>query len=242
MPSPTSAPRLPTGPDRRAQRYRRAKRAIDLAVGLSAAPPAVAVVAVAAVGAVLTQGRPVFFVQERVGLHAQPFRLVKLRTMTTAPPPEPTVAGPVPGRAYREKARITPYGRVLRRLKIDELPQLVNLIAGDLSLVGPRPLLPAHVALVDGGGLRHTVRPGLTCLAQLELMEHGYLDRHRQVRLDEEYVARLGPRLDLAILLRTLALGLGRSGRPSLALHEPEAAGVRPPGFVPGGDPPGAAA
>jgi lipopolysaccharide/colanic/teichoic acid biosynthesis glycosyltransferase len=96
-----------------------------------------------------------------------------------------------------------------------------------MSLVGPRPLLAEHVEAAGGGGRRHEVRPGLTCYAQLELAEHGYLDRYRQVSLDEEYVERMGFRTDLAILRRTLAVVLGpRRHRLPLAQFEPDGAGT----------------
>jgi lipopolysaccharide/colanic/teichoic acid biosynthesis glycosyltransferase len=190
--------------------------------------PVLVTLAVAAVACLLCQGPPVLFTQQRVGRHGKPFRLVKLRTM----------AGPPgSGRAYVERDRLTGYGRMVRRLRLDELPQLLHLLTGAMSLVGPRPLLAEHVLAAGGGGRRHDVRPGLTCFAQLELAEHGYLDRYRQVSLDEEYVERMGFRTDLAILRRTLAVLLGpRRHRLPLARFEPDGAGmaaVRPSSEVP---------
>jgi len=176
--------------------YPTVKRLLDAVAVLVLLGPAVLVLAVASVGALVAQGRPVLFTQRRVGRHGKSFLLLKLRTMN--------------GRAYRERDRITRYGRLLRRLRIDELPQLLNVLAGSMSLVGPRPLLADHLALVGGGGRRHDVRPGLTCYAQLELAERGYLDKHRQVELDEAYVARLSLRGDLAILARTAGTWLRR--------------------------------
>ncbi len=198
--------------------------------------PAVLVVIVAGLLGLALQGRPVFFVQERVGRDGRLFRLVKLRTMRVAGAPD--AAGPVAatratdrcgtdegstdesgdgfpeelvaGRAYRERHRTTRYGRVLRTLRVDEVPQLANVLTGSMSLIGPRPLLPEHVAAAGGGGERHRVRPGFTCHAQLELAARGYLDRYHQVRLDERYVRELGPGSDLAILGRTLLLPFRR--------------------------------
>ncbi len=196
------------------------KRAADLAVGVLLAAPAALLVGVAAAFGVVVQGRPVLFRQERVGRDGVPFRLLKLRTMTGAP---------TFGRAYQEVGRITPYGRILRSLKVDELPQVWHLLTGQMSLVGPRPLAAVHVAAAEGGGRRHQVRPGLTCLAQLELIEHGYLDRHRQVALDEEYLDRACWRMDLAILARSAALLLKLPHRREpLARYRPELAGARP--------------
>jgi lipopolysaccharide/colanic/teichoic acid biosynthesis glycosyltransferase len=198
--------------------YPPVKRCLDLAVGLVLLGPVLLTLAVAALACLVLQGPPVLFTQQRVGRHGKPFLLVKLRTMA-GPPGD--------GRAYRERDRLTGYGRVIRRLRLDELPQLLHLLTGAMSLVGPRPLLAEHVLAAGGGGRRHLVRPGLTCYAQLELAEHGYLDRYRQVNLDEEYVERIGFRTDLAILRRTLAVLLGpKRHRLPLARFEPDRAGT----------------
>jgi sugar transferase EpsL len=174
--------------------YPAIKRSIDLAVGLTLLVPTLAILATAALAGLLFQGPPVLFTQQRIGRHGKPFRLVKLRTM----------AGPPgSGRAYRERNRLTSYGMILRRLRLDELPQIVHLLTGAMSLVGPRPLLGEHVIEAGGGGRRHHVRPGFTCYAQLELLEHGYLDKHHQISLDEAYVEQISLRTDLAILWRT---------------------------------------
>jgi sugar transferase EpsL len=150
--------------------YPAVKRCLDLAVAVVLLGPVLLILAAAAVACLVFQGPPVLFTQQRVGRHGRPFRLVKLRTMTGLP---------ASGRAYREHDRLTGYGRVIRRLHLDELPQLLHLLAGTMSLVGPRPLLAEHVLAAGGGGRRHEVRPGFTCYAQLELAEHGYLDRYR---------------------------------------------------------------
>ena len=198
--------------------YPPVKRCLDLAIGLVLLGPVLLTLAVAAVACLVFQGPPVLFTQRRVGQHGKPFLLVKLRTM----------AGPPgSGRSYQEGHRLTGYGRVIRRLRLDELPQLLHLLTGTMSLVGPRPLLAAHVLAAGGGERRHQVRPGLTCYAQLELAEHGYLDRYRQISLDEEYVERMGFRTDLAILRRTLAVLLWpKRHRLPLARFEPDRAGT----------------
>jgi lipopolysaccharide/colanic/teichoic acid biosynthesis glycosyltransferase len=164
----------------------------------------------------LLHGRPVLFTQLRVGRRGRSFRLVKLRTMT---------GPPGAGRAYRERHRLTACGQVMRPLRVDELPQILHLITGAMSLVGPRPLLAEHVVEAGGGGRRHEVRPGFTCYAQLELAEYGYLDRYRQISLDDEYVARMSLRTDLAILWRTAGALLGRRCAAPLAQFEPHGAG-----------------
>jgi lipopolysaccharide/colanic/teichoic acid biosynthesis glycosyltransferase len=196
--------------------YPPVKRLTDLLAGLLLLVPALVVLAVAVPTSLLLHGRPVLFIQPRVGRHGRPFRLVKLRTMTGAP---------AAGRAYRERHRLTACGRVMRSLRVDELPQILHLITGGMSLVGPRPLLAEHVVEAGGGGRRHGVRPGFTCYAQLELAEYGYLDRYRQVSLDDEYVARMSPRTDLAILWRTAGVLLGRRCAAPLAKFEPHGAG-----------------
>jgi lipopolysaccharide/colanic/teichoic acid biosynthesis glycosyltransferase len=198
--------------------YPAIKRSLDLAVAVLALGPALVTLAVAAVACLVFQGRPVLFTQQRVGLQGRPFRLVKLRTMAGAPGT---------GRVYREQHRLTGYGRVIRRLRLDELPQVLHLLTGAMSLVGPRPLLAEHLAQAGGGGRRHQVRPGFTCYAQLELAEHGYLDRYRQISLDEEYVDRIGLRTDLAIMWRTIEVLLGRKRQHQpLARFEPHRAGA----------------
>ncbi|NLT53398.1 MAG: pyridoxal-phosphate dependent enzyme [Actinomycetales bacterium] len=187
--------------------YPTVKRLLDLTVAVLLLGPTLGVLGVAALGSLAFQGPPVLFTQRRIGRYGRPFMLVKLRTMTM------TDGGD--GRAYRERHRVTRYGRVLRRLRLDEAPQLLHVLTGAMSLVGPRPLLATHLALVGGGGNRHAVRPGLTCSAQLELAATGYLDRHRQLDLDEEYLLRMSLRTDLAILLRTVTAVLSPRRHPA---------------------------
>jgi len=214
--------------------YRPVKRLVDVAVGLVAALPALVGVGALSLAALISHGRPVFFRQVRVGRHGRHFTLVKLRTMRTVAA-EAAQAGDldspglgstmVVGRAFAEQARITRFGGFLRHTHLDELPQLLHVLRGDMALVGPRPLAPDHVAEVVASR-RSTVRPGFTCYAQLELVEHGYLDKHRQVALDEEYVDRLGPGTDAAILWRTVTVvARGPSRRPPLAHYDPAGAG-----------------
>lgn len=199
--------------------YPAIKRLLDLVVALVLLGPTLVTLVFAAIASLAFQGPPVLFTQQRVGRHGKPFLMVKLRTM----------AGPPgSGRAYRERHRLTGYSRAIRRLRLDELPQVLHLLTGAMSLVGPRPLLPNHVVEAGGGGRRHEVRPGFTCYAQLELVEHRYLDKYRQVSLDEEYVERMSLRTDVAILWRTAeVLLLGpRPHRQPLARFEPDRAGA----------------
>ena len=136
-----------------------AKRAMDLALVLIAAPVVLPVVGIIAAIVRITDGRPVLFRQTRCGRHGRPFTLYKVRTMRPGPGTEVTSAG---------DARVTRTGRILRRTKLDELPQLWNVFVGDMSLVGPRPEVPAWVARHPGPFAEVlSVRPGLTDLASI---------------------------------------------------------------------------
>jgi lipopolysaccharide/colanic/teichoic acid biosynthesis glycosyltransferase len=115
------------------------------------------------------------------------------------------------GRLLRDADRLTPSGRLLRRFSIDELPQLLNVLRGDMSLVGPRPLLPEYlVAYTPRERLRHLVKPGITGLAQIN--GRHTLTFTQRLRLDTWYVERWGLGLDLRILLQTLPKVVSQSG------------------------------
>jgi lipopolysaccharide/colanic/teichoic acid biosynthesis glycosyltransferase len=184
------------------------KRALDVAVAsstlLAFSPLAVAVAAAIR----LETGSPVLYRQERVGRGGRSFRLWKFRSMVVGA--ERKGAGIL---VERGDARITRVGRVLRRLGLDELPQLVNVLKGDMSLVGPRPTLRYQVELYDERERRRLeVRPGITGWAQV----HGRkgLDWGRRIELDLEYLDRVTLVNDLAILLRTPLVLLEGEGEP----------------------------
>lgn len=151
----------------------------------------------------LTSPGPALYVQDRIGLRGRVFQLCKLRTMRADAEAE---TGPC--FASRGDARITPVGRVLRALRVDELPQLWSVLRGDMSLVGPRPERPCFAALftrqLAGYAARHHVRPGLTGWAQIH---RGYCSTPAQMRartaLDLVYLHHLSLTLDLRILVRT---------------------------------------
>jgi lipopolysaccharide/colanic/teichoic acid biosynthesis glycosyltransferase len=174
-------------------------RALDAALaglGLVAASP---VLAVAAAGIKLSDGGPIFYRQRRVGLHGGEFELVKLRTMEVGAETKGA------GFAVNEgDPRITRAGRLLRRLSLDELPQLWNVVRGDMSLVGPRPTLAYQVERYSPRQRRRLdVKPGITGWAQI----HGRarLPWHERIELDVWYVEHRSPWLDLKILARTPA-------------------------------------
>jgi lipopolysaccharide/colanic/teichoic acid biosynthesis glycosyltransferase len=172
-------------------------RAADVALagaGLVVASP---LLALSAVAIALEDGRPVLYRQERVGRNEEPFELLKLRTMV--------VGAETQGAGYavdRGDARITRVGRVLRKLSLDELPQLWNVLRGDMSLVGPRPTLAYQVERYTPRQHRRLdVKPGLTGWAQI----HGRaaLPWDERIELDVWYVEHRSPLVDLKILLRT---------------------------------------
>ena len=137
----------------------------------------------------MSQGRPIFFVQVRAGIGEKPFRIIKFRTMS----------GGVPGRAG-DVERITAFGEILRRFSLDELPQLINILMGEMSFVGPRPLLMEYLShYTESERKRHQVLPGLTGLAQVSgRNEIGWSER---LALDAYYASNLTFFLDLKILV-----------------------------------------
>jgi sugar transferase EpsL len=143
----------------------------------------------------LALGAPTFFIQERPGLGGRPFRMIKFRTMRA----------PAPGAAGQEDTdRLTPLGARLRRFSLDELPELWNVLRGDMSLVGPRPLLMEYLPLyTPTQARRHEVRPGITGWAQI----NGRNDISWEVKLayDVWYVDHQSFALDLKILMLTLS-------------------------------------
>jgi lipopolysaccharide/colanic/teichoic acid biosynthesis glycosyltransferase len=148
-------------------------------------------------------GSPVLFRQRRPGLAAAPFSLVKFRTMTDARGPD--------GRLLPDAARLTRFGRFLRSSSIDELPELWNVLVGDMSLIGPRPLLMQYLDRYSvEQARRHEVRPGVTGLAQVS--GRNALTWEEKFRLDVLYVDNCSLALDATILFRTLWQVIGRRG------------------------------
>jgi lipopolysaccharide/colanic/teichoic acid biosynthesis glycosyltransferase len=178
----------------------RPKRAFDLAVSLLGLILAAPLLALAAGLIALTMGRPILFRQPRAGQGGRPFVIHKFRTMTVAA-----------GRAERSADRLTVVGRLLRRWSIDELPQLWNVLAGEMSLVGPRPLpLRYEPRYTARQRQRLAVRPGITGWAQV----HGRnsLSWEQRFDLDVWYVEHASMRLDLQILARSVAIVVSGSG------------------------------
>jgi lipopolysaccharide/colanic/teichoic acid biosynthesis glycosyltransferase len=179
------------------------KRAFDIALaglGLVVAAPLLAALAVAVR---LAMGPPILFVQDRAGRHGRPFRLRKFRTMRPA-----SHSGWDPA---SDEARLTPFGRWLRRWSLDELPQLWNVLKGEMSLVGPRPLPMAYLPRYSlEQARRHLVRPGITGLAQVS--GRNAVTWPERFALDVWYVDHRSLALDLWILARTIRLALAGAG------------------------------
>jgi len=145
----------------------------------------------------LAQGPPLFFRQDRAGFGGKVFQILKFRTMSTATGRD--------GQLLPDAERVTSVGRWLRRTSLDELPELVNVFAGQMSLVGPRPLPVDYLPLYDEEQRRrHEVRPGLTGLAQI----HGrnQLTWEQRFAYDVDYIDHMSLLLDLKIILRTVAV------------------------------------
>ena len=173
------------------------KRAIDIGVAAGALLVAAPLLAVLAVAVRATMGAPVLFRQRRAGKAGRPFTLLKLRTMRTGATGEP------------DAARLTRLGAWLRAWSFDELPQLWNVLRGEMSLVGPRPLPVRPEAFVGEERRRLEVRPGLTGLWQVS--GRSELSWDESIELDLRYVDGWSHGLDLAILARTpLAVARGR--------------------------------
>ncbi|MFG1951501.1 sugar transferase [Micromonospora sp. NPDC048830] len=182
--------------------YECAKRLLDVVVAAVCLVLATPVMLAIAVAILVTMGRPVLFRQPRPGRHARLFDLVKFRSMT--------VPGSADGPAT-DAARLTPLGAWLRATSLDELPGLWNVLRGDMSLVGPRPLLPSYLDRYTPEQFRrHEVRPGVTGLQQVN--GRNALTWERRFAYDVWYVDNRGFLLDLRILARTVVVVLRREG------------------------------
>jgi sugar transferase (PEP-CTERM system associated) len=188
------------------------KRVLDILAALAGLALSLPLGLLAALAIKLTSRGPVFFRQERVGQDGTTFKLVKFRTMCTDAEKE---SGPV--WAKQNDSRVTPVGRLLRRSRIDEIPQFVNILAGQMSFVGPRPERPHFVAQLQQAvpfyPLRHTVKPGLTGWAQVR---HPYgasiEDAQEKLRYDLYYIKNMSLMFDLNIMVRTVGVILRGSG------------------------------
>lgn len=179
------------------------KRLMDVVLASMALTLLAAPIAVLALLVRVRLGSPVFFRQLRPGLNGKPFELIKFRTMTDARDPDGTL--------LPDADRLTPFGRWLRATSLDELPELWNVLKGDMSLVGPRPLLMEYLPLyTPEQARRHEVRPGITGWAQVN--GRNALTWEDKFRLDVWYVDHQSLWLDCKILLLTVRKVLAREG------------------------------
>jgi lipopolysaccharide/colanic/teichoic acid biosynthesis glycosyltransferase len=179
------------------------KRIADICVAVTGLLLSLPVLLLAGMLILVSMGRPIFFCHQRPGLHGKPFKLIKFRTMTSSAPDDPNNTF--------NAVRITRVGRWLRDMSIDELPSLWNVLVGDMSLIGPRPLRMEYLELYNTEQhRRHHVKPGLTGLAQVK--GRNLLTWDEKFQLDLEYVDHRSWRMDMHILLATLPLIFRRVG------------------------------
>ncbi|MGL5652652.1 MAG: sugar transferase [Paraclostridium sp.] len=179
------------------------KRAIDILgslLGLLLISPILIIVAILIR---IKLGSPIFFTQDRVGKDGKIFKIVKFRTMLEA--------NDKLGDPLSDKERVTSFGKFLRSTSLDELPELINVLKGDMSLVGPRPLLVEYIDLYSKEQFRrHEVRPGMTGWAQVNGRNN--LDWDEKFKMDVEYVDNVNLLLDIKILFLTIFKVLKRDG------------------------------
>ncbi len=214
--SPRAFPFVPPNERSVPRSWHVAKRSIDVALAGSALVVLSPLIGLAALGiACVSPGSP-FFAQERVGLGGRRFNLYKLRTMVDGAHlyhdemhALSDVDGPV--LKIRNDPRLHPLGKLLRRTSIDELPNLINVLRGEMSIVGPRPPLPREVAHYDEFAHRRlTVKPGITCLWQISGRSNLSFDEW--MRLDNRYIDTWSPLKDLEIVAKTIPAVLRGEG------------------------------
>ena len=179
------------------------KRLLDVVLVLIGAPVFVLVSTIVSIVVLISIGRPVLFSQRRPGLNARLFTLRKFRTMTQATDSS--------GVLLPDDVRLTAAGRWLRAASLDELPELWNVLIGDMSLVGPRPLLPRYLDRYSTRqAMRHLVRPGVTGLAQVN--GRNAASWEQKFEYDVQYVEQYSLSMDMRILAKTALVVLRRDG------------------------------
>lgn len=178
------------------------KRGLDLLLSFCAIVVLSPVLLVLAVLVRVKLGSPVLFRQERPGKNEKIFTLCKFRTMTDERGAD--------GELLPDAVRLTKFGKFLRATSLDELPELFNILKGDMSLIGPRPLLVSYLPYyTEREKKRHSVRPGLTGFAQVS--GRNFLDWDKRLQKDVEYVENLSFKMDVKVLLLTIKTVLGHS-------------------------------
>ena len=218
LPTRTSSPVLPS----HLQTYLTLRRVCECLLLIILLPPALVLIAFLALLVRLDSRGPAFFRQKRIGQDGRPFGMLKLRSMhknSEVGSHEAHVRALISNSSKGERwiriaddPRVTRIGAILRQTGLDELPQIFNILQGDMSLIGPRPALPYEVELwKDWHHQRLVVPPGITGLWQVEGRDQ--VDFDSMVRMDLDYIDRLSPLLDLSLLLRTPRSILVRSNK-----------------------------
>lgn len=196
--------------------YRVTKRAFDLIVGSGILLLLLPVIPLVALMIRFDSEGPVFYRQQRIGMGGRPFRFYKFRSMRADSDrlradleARNELTGPV--FKIKNDPRVTAVGQFLRRSSLDEIPQIFNVLKGDMSIVGPRPALPGEVARYEAWHRRRLdVKPGITCLWQVAGRSH--VDFDEWMRLDIEYMSRRSLRTDVAIFVKTIPAVIARRG------------------------------
>lgn len=178
------------------------KRLLDIFIALTGMLLLSPVYLIVAILVRVKLGSPVIFHQKRPGYHEKIFTLCKFRTMTDERDEN--------GELLPDSVRLTKFGLFLRKTSLDELPELWNILKGDMSLIGPRPLLVSYLPwYTEREKLRHTVRPGLTGLAQVS--GRNYIEWDKRLKKDVEYVEHISFGMDLKVLWMTVRVVFGKS-------------------------------
>lgn len=179
------------------------KRSLDILISLSAIIVLSPVLLIVSILVYFKLGAPIFFVQERPGLNEKVFKMIKFRSMRNSTDKN--------GNLLSDAERLTRFGRILRSTSLDELPELINVLKGDMSLVGPRPLLVEYLPLYnEEQRKRHTVRPGITGWAQIN--GRNAILWNKKFELDIWYVENQSLLLDIKIILMTVEKVFNKSG------------------------------
>jgi len=191
------------------------KRSLDIIFGIVLFVLFLPFMIVAAIGTFVSSKGPIFYAQKRIGRGGETITVTKFRTMYQGADKQRKEVIGAPDEKiferYKSDPRITPFGRILRRWSIDEMPQVVNVIAGNMSLVGPRPVLPEELGLFDDADhRRHLTKPGLTGLWQVSGRKE--VDWDERMRMDLEYVENWSPALDLVIVAKTAKVVISGKG------------------------------
>jgi len=191
--------------------YKITKKVVDIFISLLILIISSPFLIIAIIARLIEDGRPIFFKQKRVGKNGEIFNLYKLRSMIVLAPDGSAETKEAKWCVGRDDSRITPVGKIIRKLHIDEIPQMINIIKGDISLVGPRPERPEFVSQLEGiiphYELRHIIRPGFTGWAQIKYKYARTIDDSKEkFEYDLYYIKNRNIFIDFGIILRTIQI------------------------------------